>query len=144
MKQREPVIGDVRRLIPQREPFIMLDRFLGATETEADTALTVCADNLFCTDGVMDEAGVVEHIAQSASAFAGYKALRLDKPTPLGFIGEVRKFRLYCFPRTDDLLTTHLRTISEALGVTLIEAVSRIGEQTVAECQMKIYIKPTE
>jgi predicted hotdog family 3-hydroxylacyl-ACP dehydratase len=144
MKQCEPVIDDVRMLIRQREPFIMLDRFLGASDIEADTSFTVTDGNLFSSDGVMAELGVVEHIAQSASAFAGYKALLLGEPAPLGFIGEVRKCRLHSLPRLGDTLITHLRTVSEALGVTLIEAVTRIEERNAAECQMKIYIKPTQ
>ena len=63
---------DIRELIPQRPPILLVD---GLESVEGDTAvstLTVRADNCFTDEeGVLSEAGVVEHIAQSASALAG-------------------------------------------------------------------------
>ena len=55
---------DIRELIPQRPPILMVD---GLESVEGDTAvgtLTVRADNCFADEeGVLSEAGVVEHIA---------------------------------------------------------------------------------
>jgi 3-hydroxymyristoyl/3-hydroxydecanoyl-(acyl carrier protein) dehydratases len=132
----------IKELIPQRHPIIMVDTFYGATETEADTGLTIAEDNLFCRDGFFIEPGLVEHIAQSASAFAGYKAKVKNEPTPIGFIGEVKKFRINFMPRTCDVLHTHIRIISEVLGVSLLTAETMVGEEIAAQCQMKIFIKP--
>ena len=132
----------IKELIPQRFPIIMVDTFYGATDTEADTGLTVADDNLFCSDGFFMEPGLVEHIAQSASAFAGYKAKVKNEPTPIGFIGEVKKFRINFLPRLGDKLFTHIRIISEVLGVSLLTAETMVGEEVAAQCQMKIFIKP--
>ena len=132
----------IKELIPQRYPIIMVDTFYGATDTEADTGLTVADDNLFCSDGFFMEPGLVEHIAQSASAFAGYKAKIKNKPAPIGFIGEVKKFRINFLPRSGDKICTHIRIISEVLGVSLLTAESLVGEEVAAQCQMKIFIKP--
>jgi predicted hotdog family 3-hydroxylacyl-ACP dehydratase len=41
--------------------------------------------------------GFDEHIAQSASAFAGHTAKKNGKPVPIGFIGEVKKFKKQSF-----------------------------------------------
>ena len=135
--------GDgIKELIPQRFPIMMVDTFYGATDTEADTGLTVADDNLFCSGGFFLEPGLVEHIAQSASAFAGYKAKVRNEPTPIGFIGEVKKFRINFLPRSGDKLRTHIRIISEVLGVSLLTAETMVGEEIAAQCQMKIFIKP--
>jgi len=142
MKQAIATGEEIKRLIPQREPMLMIDAFYEATDTEANTGVTVSEDSLLVDDGMLSEAGLVEHIAQSASAFAGYKALMRDSTPPLGLIGEVRKCRISFLPRIGDALLTHIRIISEALGVTLIEAVTKVGDNISAECQMKIYIKP--
>ena len=134
----------IKDLIPQRYPMIMVDTFYGATETEADTGLTVTDDNLFCSEGFFMEPGLVEHIAQSASAFSGYQATAKNKPTPIGYIGEVKKFRINFLPCTGDKLCTHIRIISEVLGVSLITAETTVAGEVAAWCQMKIFIKPDD
>ena len=134
----------IKDLIPQRYPMIMVDTFYGATESEADTGLKIADDNLFCSDGFFSEPGLVEHIAQSASAYAGYQAKIKNNPTPIGYIGEVKKFRINFLPRTGDELRTHIRIISEVLGVSLLAAETKVNGEVAAQCQMKIFIKPDE
>ena len=132
----------IKELIPQREPMIMVDTFYGATESEADTGLRIADNNLFCSEGFFMEPGLVEHIAQSASAFAGYNAKVKNEPTPIGYIGEVKKFRINFLPRSGDELRTHIRIISEVLGVSLLTAETMVNGEIAAQCQMKIFIKP--
>ena len=131
----------IKELIPQREPMIMIDAFYDASETEADTGLTIANDNLFCSEGMFEEPGLVEHIAQSASAFAGYKAKATGQPAPLGLIGETRKCRIHFLPKVGDELRTHIRILSEALGVSLLAAEINVNGEVAVQCQMKIYIK---
>jgi 3-hydroxymyristoyl/3-hydroxydecanoyl-(acyl carrier protein) dehydratase len=50
------------RLIPQRPPMVMIDRFYGIEENTSWSGLTVTPDNLFCRDGVLQETGIIEHI----------------------------------------------------------------------------------
>jgi predicted hotdog family 3-hydroxylacyl-ACP dehydratase len=133
----------IRELIPQREPVIMIDAFYGATESEADTGLAVSDGNMFCDEGRFTEPGLVEHIAQSASAFAGYKAKAGNRPVPAGYIAEVRKFRIYFLPHTGDELRTHIQILSEVLGVSLLTAETKVNGEVAVRCQMKIYIKPS-
>ena len=134
----------IKDLIPQRDPMIMVDTFYGATESDADTGLVVAEDNLFCSEGVFMEPGLVEHIAQSASAFAGYKAKVKNEPTPIGYIGEVKKFRINFLPCRGDELRTHIRIISEIFGVSLLTAETTVNGEVAAQCQMKIFIKPED
>ncbi|MDR2469314.1 MAG: hydroxymyristoyl-ACP dehydratase, partial [Tannerella sp.] len=61
-------------LIPQRPPMVMVDAFYEGRDTEAVTGLTVRTENLFCDGRHLTESGLIEHIAQSASALSGYKA----------------------------------------------------------------------
>ena len=132
----------IKNLIPQREPMIMVDTFHEATESEANTGLTIANDNLFCYDGLFTEPGLVEHIAQSASAFAGFKALLAKKKPPLGFIGEVKKCWIYFLPRVGDKLQTHIRILTEVLNVSLLAAETIVNGEIAVQCQMKIYITP--
>jgi predicted hotdog family 3-hydroxylacyl-ACP dehydratase len=133
----------IKALIPQRDPVIMIDTFYGATGSEADTGLTVSADNLFCSEGRLTEPGLVEHIAQSASAYAGYKAKAEDKPAPVGYLAEVKKLRIHFLPHSGDKLHTHICIISEMLGVSLLTAETNVNGEVAARCRMKIFIKPS-
>ena len=133
----------IEQLIPQRSPILMVDELLQAETGKAITSLTVKGDNCFIdSDGCLAETGLIEHIAQSASAFAGYKAIGtgVDAP-PVGYIGEVKKFHCYFRPRLGDQLLTAITIIAEAEGVTLIAGKTCVNDRIAAETQMKIYIK---
>lgn len=86
------------RLIPQRPPMVMIDRFYGIEENTSWSGLTVTPDNLFCRDGVLQETGIIEHIAQSAAARVGYIYMLREEPVPLGFIGSVEKMKIFRLP----------------------------------------------
>ena len=131
----------VLSLIPQRAPVIMLDTFYEGSETEASTGLTVQPDNIFCVNGRFTEPGLMEHIAQSASAHAGYKALCKQQSAPLGFIGEIKKFRVFRLPAIGEQLKTSVQVLSEVLNISLISAEIKSADEPIATCQMKIFIQ---
>ncbi len=132
----------IKELIPQREPIMMVDTFYEATEDECLTGLQVKSENIFCENGELIEPGLIEHIAQSASAFAGYKEkLKNAEQPPVGYIGEIKKFKLARRPKVGEEVRTHIRTVSEMMNVSLIKTESEVNGEIVATCQMKIFIK---
>ena len=135
---------EIERLIPQRYPIMMVDELLEAEDGKALACLEIRPDNYFMEeDGRISELGLIEHIAQSASAFAGYKALGegADHP-PVGYIGEVKKFRCHFRPQAGGCLLTTITVVADAEGVTLIQGETRLDGKVAAETQMKIFIKP--
>jgi len=131
----------IHALIPQRAPMMMLDSFFEGNDTEAHTGLTIRSDNLFCINGLFTEPGLIEHIAQSASALAGYKAYRRQEKAPVGFIGEVKKCRIFRLPATGEQLRTSVFVLSEVLQISIVTAEVKSGDETMATCQMKIFIE---
>ena len=130
------------KLMPQRNPIVMVDKILDAEGDVAHTGLTVTDRNYFLEeDGGMGEPGLIEHIAQSASAFKGHKALLAGEPLPIGYIGEVKKFHCYVRPAVGDELTTTVTLGAEVNGVTLMTGETRCGEVLVADTQMKIFVE---
>jgi 3-hydroxymyristoyl/3-hydroxydecanoyl-(acyl carrier protein) dehydratase len=79
-------------LLPQRPPFIMVDRLTHYDANSACTVFTVRADNMFCKNGVMEEAGLVEVIAQTCAARTGYKQLFRE----IGEVGEEQGDKFPC------------------------------------------------
>lgn len=134
---------DIKRLIPQREPVLMVDQLTAADEESATTTLTIRRGNFFLDgDGRLNETGLIEHIAQSASSLAGYTALKARAATPpTGYIGEVKKFHCHRRPALGDVLMTTVNMGAEVAGVTAMTAETRVDGEIVADTQMKIFIK---
>lgn len=131
----------IKELIPQRFPIMMVGTLYEADESDCLSGLTISQDNMFCVDGEFIEPGLIEHIAQSASAHAGVKAKLKNEPTPVGYIGEVKKFKLVSKPKAGAKLLTSIHVVSEVQNVSLIKAETKVDGEVVASCQMKIFIK---
>ena len=81
---------DIKKLIPQRDPILMVDALVSVDGDVCQTELGMREDNFFIEeDQLLSEPGLIEHIAQSASAFAGYRCVVKGEPAPVGYIGEV-------------------------------------------------------
>jgi predicted hotdog family 3-hydroxylacyl-ACP dehydratase len=134
--------GDqIKTFIPQREPMLMVDKLFACDEANVETGLTVSPANIFVYDGgLFSEAGVIEHIAQSAALFAGYNDWINHRPIVLGYIAEIKKFSLAAPAHVGDSLVSRLSVVSQAMNITLMNAVTTINNQTVATCKMKIFM----
>lgn len=133
---------DIKKLIPQRGPIMMVDKFYSVEGDTAQTGLTLTQSNYFIEkDGKIAEPGLIEHIAQSASAFAGHKALIAGAPTPIGYIGEVKKFHCYSRPAVGAELHTTITMGAEVNGVTIIYGETKSNDVVVADTQMKIFVE---
>lgn len=131
----------ITRLLPQREPILMVDELVHAEEDQAETSFEIRADNYFIEKDRLAEVGLIEHIAQSASAFAGYKAMETGAiEPPVGLIGEIKRFHCYRCPQVGEVLHTTVRMGAEVAGITLLTGEVRIQEEIIADIQMKIFV----
>ena len=131
---------DIKKLIPQRDPIIMVDALVSAEGDVCRTELGVRESNFFIEDDqLMSEPGLIEHIAQSASAFAGYRCVVKGEPAPVGYIGEVKKFHCYRRPAIGDVLSTTITMGAEVNGITIITGETTVNGEVVADTQMKIF-----
>ena len=119
----------------------MVDVVWFADETSAKTGLTVKEDNIFVRNGRFREPGLIEHIAQSAAAFAGYGTFARGEEPRLGYIGEIKDCTLSSLPKIGDELKTTIRLMAEVGGIRLIGAETKVKDDLVASCQMKIFLK---
>ena len=142
MKGNIVVQGDgIHKLIPQRPPIVMVDKFYGIIEKSSYSGLTVTDENIFCQDGRLQEPGIIEHIAQSAAARIGYIYTENNEPVPLGFIGSVDKLTINKLPEVGTVLETEITVIQEVADITLIAAIVKEAESEIASCRMKIFLK---
>ncbi len=130
---------DIRTLLPQQPPFVMVDTLLHVDEASITTALHVRPDNLFVEDGCLTEPGIIENMAQTGAARMGYINLYVNHgAVALGFIGEVKRLAIHRLPRTGECVETTVEVRSEILSTTLVQATMRAGGEVLAEGSMKI------
>jgi len=133
--------AEIYALIPQRPPIVMVDKFYGVTDNSSYSGLTVTPDNIFCENGKLQEAGIIEFVAQSAAARIGYINSQKKELVLLGFIGSVDKMKIYNLPPIDAELFAEITVIQEVADITLIEACVKFADCVVATCRMKIFLK---
>ena len=133
-------IEDIQSLIPQRPPFVMIDKLLAYSETATTTSFNIRADNIFVQDGLFKEPGLVENIAQTAAARAGYVSHTENKPVLVGYIGAVSNLQVFFLPKNGDELITEITIENQIFDVTLISGIITSKGKMVAQCKMKIFI----
>jgi hypothetical protein len=131
---------DILELLPQREPFLMVDVLYGSTVAECRTGFNICPGNIFCDGTIFSAEGVIEHMAQSCSVLLGYNAVGNSSPVPVGYIGEIKQFRLYLHPRCGQSLSTSVSMDKELGGIRLMSARTRVKNCLIGECRMKLSV----
>ncbi len=105
---------DIKRLIPQRDPFMMVDEFEQQNETSACSALTIARGNYFLLpDGMIAPTGLIEHIAQSC----------------------------HRRPQLNERIQTEVSFGFSFGNMTLAHGVSKVADETVAEVDLKIFMQ---
>ena len=133
-------VENIQSLIPQRPPFVMIDKLLSFSETTTTTGFSIRADNIFVENGVLKEPGLVENIAQTAAARAGYVSQTENKPVLVGYIGSISNLQVFSLPKTGSELITEIIIENQIFNVTLISGKITCNGQPVAQCKMKIFI----
>jgi 3-hydroxymyristoyl/3-hydroxydecanoyl-(acyl carrier protein) dehydratase len=131
---------NILHLIPQRPPFVMVGRLLHADENGTRTSFRIKEENIFVEKGRFREAGLMENIAQTAAAGAGYLSRLENKPVQVGYIGAVKNLEVSGLPETGDELVTEIKVESRIFNVAVVSGIVRCNEKILAKCEMKIFI----
>lgn len=134
------MITDILPLIPQREPFVMIDTLIGSDETHTWTNFRVLPDNIFVQDGFLLEPALVENIAQTAASRLGRSSQLEGKPAPIGYIGAVQNLEIFALPKVNDVLETEIKVEKQIFDVSVISGKIWCKDELMAQCEMKIFI----
>ena len=130
------------RLLPQRPPLLLLDALLSYANDRTVSQFRVPADSVLVEHGCLSEAGLVENIAQTAAAGAGYGYQQGGAGAPpIGFIAAIKDLRVGTLPAVGTVLTTEVVVQNQVLDFTIVRGTVRAGDATFAECEMRIYIQ---
>ena len=130
---------DIHTLLPQQEPFVMVNTVTGFSSEGITTETVVRADNLLAEAGHLSAEGVMENIAQTCAARIGFvNRYILRQSIQVGFIGAIRNFHIHRLPETGETITTEVRLVEEMFGMVLASATVTGERGPVAETEIKI------
>lgn len=127
----------VKKLIPQKAPFIMVDELVAYSVDNLMANFTVVKDNIFTQNNLFVESGIIENMAQSVALHTGYQFFLLNKPAPTGYIGAIKKIEIKRLPKLKEILNTSVVILHEFMGVTLVDIEVNIEGEQIAKGQMK-------
>jgi predicted hotdog family 3-hydroxylacyl-ACP dehydratase len=130
---------DIHELLPQQEPFVLVDRLTWFDEQRTTTEFTVREDHLMVEDGRLMTCALAENMAQTCAARLGYvNKYILKKDIQIGFIGAVKDMVIHDTPKIGDMLVTTIDVLQQLMNITLAEATIRCNDRIIATSQLKI------
>ena len=136
---------DVRDLLPQRDPFVMIDRLTHFEMNTSTTELVVSQSNIFVDNGRFSPSGMMENMAQTCAARLGfYNKYILKKEVHVGFIGAVRNYVIEELAPVGSTISTTVDIIEEVFGMTLAQARVKCGGKVIATAEIKLSVRNLE
>ncbi len=145
--QLENTITDIdfiKKLIPQKDPFVMIDKLLYFDTEKVISGFKVIPDNILASDDHFTEGGLIENMAQSIALHRGYRSYinrGKDQKPKTGFIGSIKHATIYSLPKINTELITTVDIIAEIMLVSLVKIEVKDEEgKLIASSEMKTII----
>lgn len=129
---------NILELIPQRLPFVMVDKLLFCDKEKTQTEFFIKEDNLFVANGQLIETGILENIAQTCAARLGY--LNKNQPVKIGMIGSIDNFELFALPSVGKKLETTIIVSAEVMNIIVLSASVHCDDKLLVSCNMKVVL----
>lgn len=128
-------------LIPHRMPMRLVDTLISWSETSAEILAEPTRECiLVSSDGILNEAALVELMAQGYAVVKGYDDLRQGKKVSEGYLVGVRKLHVLGKARAGERLFVRIRTVGTFEGFAVAEGEVVIDNAIVAHGTIKLWI----
>ena len=127
----------IGKLIPQKAPFVMVDKLLHFEESRVVAGLVISEDNIFTKKDKLTEPGLIEHMAQTVALYTGYQYFLKKEEAPVGYIGAIKKAEILELPELGKELTTTVNVLHDIMGVTLVTSETECDGRVIASSEMK-------
>jgi len=131
---------NILRYIPQREPIVMVDELLESKNNKTITTFKIKIDGLFVQSETLHEPGLIENIAQTAAAGAGYQFALKEEAVPAGFIAAIKNLQIHHLPKVGEELITTVEILEEVFDMSLIKGEIKVNDYVIVDCEMKIVL----
>jgi 3-hydroxyacyl-[acyl-carrier-protein] dehydratase len=134
-------IRDISHLIPQKTPFVMVDKLLEFSNDKIRSSFKILDTNIFVKENLFLESGLIENMAQTIALHTGFDFFLKGEEAPTGYIGSIKKVDVLELPKLNETITTEASILHEFMGVTMVEAnVYNAKNEKIASAQMKTVI----
>ena len=128
-------------LIPHRLPMRMVDRLLEIDGKNGVVEALVAVDcPLVSADGRLEDAALVELMAQAYATVKGYCDLIEKKPVKQGFLVGIKKVDRLLSAHMGDRLKININTLAELGDFAVAEGEVWRGEELLACGQIKVWV----
>ena len=132
---------DIKSLIPQREPIIMIDKIVSHSDEKTSTSLTIKETNIFVEENIFQSSGLIEHIAQSSAARMGIQTTEEGKKTLLGYIASVKSMMINRLPEVGETILTEIIITNQINNVIVVKGESKVENIVVSSGELKVFIE---
>lgn len=127
----------LQSLIPQKNPFVMVDTLVAYTEKGIVSHFRIPKDHILVSENHFSAPGLIENMAQTIALHTGYKYHLLKRAAPTGYIGAIKKAEIFQLPKVCETLVTTVEILHDIMGVTLIQAKVECNGALMASSEMK-------
>ena len=124
-------------LIPQRKPFVMVDKLLHYSEKKIVSGFTIPKGNILTLNSYFSAPGLIENMAQTIALHTGYKYYLANLPAPTGYIGAIKSAEVFEIPKVSQELKTTVEIMHDIMNVTMVEAKVECEGVVIARSEMK-------
>lgn len=125
--------------LPQRPPFILVDRMLDCTANSCRTDFLVPEVHPLLRHGYLNEAGVLENIAQTCATHIGYQSRFV--PIRIGVVASGRNVVIHSLPKVGTRLETVVEEQGEPIfSVSIYLAKVMADDELVAEGEIRVVL----
>ena len=140
----QPIISseeEILKLIPQRPPFVLVDKIYEHTENEILSGFTIPAGHILVNSkNQLSAAGLIEHFAQTVALYQGYYYYLKNEPAPVGYIGSIKNIEIEELPDSGDEIRTKIVVLNQILGVTMVSGEIYYNGKIIARGEMRTIV----
>jgi predicted hotdog family 3-hydroxylacyl-ACP dehydratase len=110
---------DIKKYLPHRAPMLMVDMILIMDDEIVETVFEIKENNIFLSDGVFTEAGLIENMAQTCSSiiakdyFVDENDQEREGVDVVGFISAIKTLKIHSLPSVGSNLFTKATLMSK-------------------------------
>jgi 3-hydroxyacyl-[acyl-carrier-protein] dehydratase len=131
----------IERLIPHRSPMVLLDKILFCNSERIVTGYTIPKDCIFLRNDKFTEAGILENMAQTAAAYMGYRAIKLNENPKIGYIGAIKSAKILRLPQVSASIETEVTVLHNIMDMLMIACKTSLKGKIIATSEMKTVLQ---
>lgn len=131
----------ITELIPHRPPMVMVSGLLEVSDKDSLSELYIADNNLFLEGELFSEAGIIEHMAQTAALEFGFRGQDFNKIPQIGYIASISNCYIYKCPSKGDTLLTRCQIEYGSETLKKVNLTTEIRGETIATAKMTLLIK---